>query len=429
MRTIFDIIFNDLRIFFGQRGNWVSVVLLPMAFTALLGWAMSGVGGDATAPIVVVDVVDLDGTPASARFQARLQAANSTLQLCPAEPDAVDLCALDEDQTDLSVDESLARVQAGTTTALIVLPAGFEAAATGDQTARIQYYSLEDPTVPSPVYQSVQTAVQEANGLNVAEFAGMAFVDALLGEGEAGTDAPFDAAGAREEFVQRYRQSLAAGVETQPALVVFAATAPMAEGASLQGFAQAVPGMGTVFVMLTVLGGMVTLLNERRQWTLQRMVVAPIRRGQILAGKAGTYFLLGMIQFVIVFLVGAIVGIDLGSAPLALLAVMVAFVLCITGLTFALAPHMKSESQASGLARLLALTLAPLGGAWWPLGIVPPFMQTLGHLSPVAWAMDAFQTLIWYGGGFGDILVELGVLLTAAAVLFGIGVASFRIDD
>ena len=80
------------------------------------------------------------------------------------------------------------------------------------------------------------------------------------------------------EFVQRYRQSLAAGVETQPALVVFAATAPMAEGASLQGFAQAVPGMGTVFVMLTVLGGMVTLLNERRQWTLQRMVVAPIRR-------------------------------------------------------------------------------------------------------------------------------------------------------
>jgi ABC-2 type transport system permease protein len=401
LRTILDIIANDLRIFFGQRGNWVSLFLLPMAFTAVLGWALGRPGADAGGAVAPVDVVDLDGSATAARFVDRLTATNGTLLLCPMHNDGADGCGLDGESMPLSVDESIARVQEGSATALVVLPAGFGAAATGAGTARIDYYSLEDPTAPSPILQSVQTVVQELNSAGVAEYVGLALIDGLAAiAGEEGRML-FAESGTRENFADLYRRSLTQGMDDQPELVTFAATAPLADEGGLQGFEQAVPGMGTVFVMLTVLGGMSILLNERRQWTLQRTAVAPVSRAQILAGKGGAYFILGM----------------------------VAFVLCITGLTFALAPRMKSETQASGLARLLSLTLAPLGGAWWPLAIVPPFMQTLGHLSPVAWAMDAFQELIWYGGGFGDILLELGVLTAAALALFGIGVASFRVDE
>ena len=193
------------------------------------------------------------------------------------------------------------------------------------------------------------------------------------------------------------------------------------------GFNQSAPGMGSLYVMFTVLGGMAVLLRERRQWTLQRLMALPLSRAQILGGKIGVYFALGMIQYFIVFAVGAAAGMNFGSNPLALLSVMAAFVLCVTALTFALAPWITSEGQARGLVLLLSLSLAPLGGAWWPLEIVPEFMQTLGHLSPVAWAMDAFQDLIWYNGGFGDVLPEIGVLLAAAAVLFVFGIRSFKV--
>lgn len=71
-----------------------------------------------------------------------------------------------------------------------------------------------------------------------------------------------------------------------------------------------------------------------------------------------------MIQYLIVFIVGYFVGVDFGNSPLALLLIAVAFVLCITALTFAIAPHISSEGQANGMARLLGLSLAPLGGAW-----------------------------------------------------------------
>jgi ABC-type multidrug transport system permease subunit len=53
-------------------------------------------------------------------------------------------------------------------------------------------------------------------------------------------------------------------------------------------------------------------------------------------------------------------------------------------------------------------------------------MQFIGHLTPVAWVMDAFRDLLYYGGGIQEIALEIGVLLAAAAVLFGVGIWRFR---
>jgi ABC-type multidrug transport system permease subunit len=55
-------------------------------------------------------------------------------------------------------------------------------------------------------------------------------------------------------------------------------------------------------------------------------------------------------------------------------------------------------------------------------------MQTVGHLTPVAWAMDAFHQLLFYNGGLGDILLPVGVLVAITAVLFGVGILTFRYD-
>ncbi len=58
--------------------------------------------------------------------------------------------------------------------------------------------------------------------------------------------------------------------------------------------------------------------------------------------------------------------------------------------------------------------------------MVADFMRTIGHLSPVAWVMDGFHHVMWYGGGLAEIAPEIGVLLGAAALFFAIGVRSFR---
>jgi ABC-2 type transport system permease protein len=215
-------------------------------------------------------------------------------------------------------------------------------------------------------------------------------------------------------------------IETSPPAVNYMAVGGKARNEGLQGFSQSVPGIGSMYVMFTVLGGMVLFQRDRQRWTLQRLGVFPLTRGQVLGGKILTYFILGMLQYGVVFGVGLAVGLDFGPQPWLVVPAMAAFVLCITAITFAIAPALRSEGQANVMTQLLALTFAALGGAWWPLEIVPEFMQRIGHLTPVAWAMDAFRQLLFYGGGLAAIAPELGVLCAAAAVLFIVGIWRFR---
>jgi ABC-2 type transport system permease protein len=230
----------------------------------------------------------------------------------------------------------------------------------------------------------------------------------------------------RAEFVRAIYTKTETLLAQRPPAVDYEAIGGSGPAESASGFSQSVPGVGSMYVMFTVLGGMVLIQRERQRWTLQRLGVFPLTRGQILGGKILTYFTLGMLQYLVVFAVGLVVGLDFGPYPLLLLPTMAAFVLCCTALTFAIAPSLRSEGQASVVTQLLSLTFAALGGAWWPLEIVPEFMQRIGHLTPVAWVMDAFRELLFYGGNFTTILPELGVLFGAAVILFGVGSWRFR---
>ncbi len=437
MHAILTLILNDLRVFFSQRSNLIGLFVMPVLFTLVLGWSLGR--GDSGPSRLRVDLIDLDQTDMSARLIDELRAANDALLLCPLDNDADDICGLDgatsqqagivapsnsEDEP-LHRERAIERARQGRTRALIVVPEGYATALKTFQSVSIEYYSLSDPMVPDSILQSLQAVLQRVNSASMTTGVAGALLDNFVHA----TGLTVIDAETRNQFLGELYLRAQQKLTEQPASVRFITTnAEDANAGPENGFSQSVPGMGSMYVMFTVLGGMAALLRERRQWTLQRLITLPLARAQILGSKIGAYFVRGMIQYFIVFAVGAAVGMNFGRDPLALLTIMSAFVLCITALTFALAPWITSEGQANGVLLLLSLSLAPLGGAWWPLEIVPELMQTIGHLSPVAWAMDGFHDLIFFNGGFGDILPELGVLLGAAAVLFVIGIRSFKYE-
>jgi len=423
MRSILTIILNDLKIFFSQRGNLPGLLVIPVLLTLVVGWSIGQIGGGGPTRLRV-DLIDLDRSAMSAQMIEDLRAANDALVLCPLDNDAEDFCRLGEEP--LQLERAIERARSGRTSALIVIPAGYADALENFERTAVDFYSLSDPMQPDLVLQSLNAVLQRASTASMIPGVAGALLDNLTSAAQL---PPIEGA-ARDGFLRALYARSQQLLTDRPSPVSFRVADSDGDSSSVidNGFNQSAPGMGSLYVMFTVLGGMAVLLRERRQWTLQRLIALPLSRAQILGAKIGVYFTLGMIQYAIVFAVGAAVGMEFGSSPIAFLAVMAAFVLCITALTFALAPWIKSEGQARGLVLLLSLSLAPLGGAWWPLEIVPQFMQTIGHLSPVAWAMDAFQDLIWYNGALPDVLPEIAVLLAAAAVLFAIGIRSFKYE-
>jgi ABC-2 type transport system permease protein len=145
-------------------------------------------------------------------------------------------------------------------------------------------------------------------------------------------------------------------------------------------------------------------------------------------------FVLGMLQYGVAFGIGVffaqILGFNFGNSPAALILVMMAFTLCMCAVALLLATIAETDQQAAGWMTFIALTLAPIGGAWWSLDFefVPEFMRQISYLSPLRYAMIGFNKVIYEGGGIIDVLPHVGILLAIGAVLFVLAVRRFKYE-
>lgn len=418
MRAIVDIALHELRLIFNDRSIWVNLVLLPIVISIAVGAANGAFQGPNPAtPAIRVDVLDLDQTAASQAFSARIAAANTQLTLCPAA--GAEPCRLET--ATLTAQQAETRLADGVTLALVEIPAGFGAALSSGQPAGITYRSDEDATAPGYILQAVQAAAAQTGGAAEAQrlgasVAGQLDYVAALREADRAT---FDA---------RIGEAAAALWEGVPVRVVQVQATVRGSGTGPvgSGFQQSITGIGSMYVMFAVFGAVSALIRERQQGTFGRILTMPVTRAQIISGKMLGRFVVGMMQYGVMFGFGLALGVRYGSDPLALVLLMTTFVLSITALTLMLTTFIRNEAQASGITLFAALTLAPLGGAWWPLDIVPAWMRTLGHISPIAWVMDGFSSLMYFGGSLGTILPSLAVLLAFTVAFFGVALLRFR---
>ena len=420
MRKMLYIALNDLRVFFKEPGALVTIILVPTMLMLAIGY---GIGQTAVAPTQVrVDVLNNDGSALTERLLEQIRAANNALVLCPMD-DRDGSCRLDGAQP-LTAEAISRRLLDKVTQAALEIPAGFGAALDSGQTVTLIYRSNNNAGSPGIALQAVQAAAQRLSGAQVAAQVGLSVAEAYPPVG-------FTDDADRSAFRQGVYDHATTLWTQNPVRVNYVqSTTPNAPATSSTqaGFGQSVPGMGSMFVMFTVMTALYAILRERRNWTFQRLVMMPVDRRSILAGKILMWFTAGMIEYAIVFGIGLLIGLNLGNDLLALLLVMVSFTLCITALTFTISTLVKTDAQANSTSNLLALSLAPLGGAWWPLEIVPPFMRSIGHISPVAWAMDAYNKLLFEQGTLVTVLPEIGVLLAITAVLFFIAVRRFKYE-
>jgi ABC-2 type transport system permease protein len=419
MRKIFAIIRQDLRVFLTQRSNLPGLLLTPAVMTVIIalvtGGAFNGVA------IQRLDVIDQDGTQASAEFLAAIRQANQGLTLCPMDNNENDSCAMGS-STSLSESEALDRVANSTSLALLVIPAGYEASLQGLQPISLTFHSASSIGTSQVAQEAVQAALSKVNTAAVASQFGLMVIQTVQGQ-------PVASDQAQKIRDGLYQQALQMEDFKNIAIEFSLSSTNQSKSVSeslQQGLGQSVPGMGTMFVLMTLFGGMSALIVERQQWTLQRLAVMPVSRRTLLLGKILARFCLGLVQFLVVFIVGAALGMNFGKDPLALLLLVIVYTLTVTALTFAVGPGLKTPAQASGLGLLLTLTLAPIGGAWWPMEISPKFMQVIGHISPIAWAMDGFTALTYNGAHLADIWLPLTVLAGMTVILFLIAIPRFR---
>lgn len=194
------------------------------------------------------------------------------------------------------------------------------------------------------------------------------------------------------------------------------------------GFAQAVPGNLVMFVLLIAFtSGAINLVVERDEGLLRRLASSPISSTQLLAGKALSRFLLAAIEIVYFLLVGSVLfKLNWGDNLVPLLMVLMAYAIGAAGLGLLMGSLGKSPDQAAGIGVLSALVMSALGGAWWPIEIVPSAIRWIAFVFPTGWAMDGMLKAMSMGNTAVSLAPNALMLLLYGVVSIAVASKIFR---
>ena len=185
------------------------------------------------------------------------------------------------------------------------------------------------------------------------------------------------------------------------------------------------PGLIAVFVLFFtfVLTG-VSFLRERAQGTLERLLTTPVGRADILVGYTTGFFVLAMVQSVIVVTFTLLVlEVNYQGSIWQIWTVLVPLVVVGVSLGVFISTFARNEFQ---VVQFIPLLMAPqifLSGVIAEVDKMPAVLEVLAYLLPLTYAVDGLQDIMLRGDSLGSLGLELGVLalyvvalLTAAAV-------------
>lgn len=172
-----------------------------------------------------------------------------------------------------------------------------------------------------------------------------------------------------------------------------------------------------MFFIVVPLGG--SLIRERQDGTLVRLLTLPVPYVTLLSGKLIAYVFVCMAQFSIILLAGKFVlpilgtpVLEMGSSPAAILLVVVSAALAAAGYGVMLGAISRTYEQASMFGPVSVVIAAALGGFIVPVYVMPELMQKISSYSPLAWGLNALIDIFVRQGDTRSVLPEIFYLLS-----------------
>lgn len=191
--------------------------------------------------------------------------------------------------------------------------------------------------------------------------------------------------------------------------------------------------MFAMFFIVFPLAG--NFIKEREDGSLLRLRLIAGSGFSVIAGKYLFYFLICLIQFFSMMLVGIYLLPELGLPKLslgtnysgiALTAVAVALAATAYGLLVAV--FFKTHHQALAFGSVSVVLLAAIGGVWIPMYVMPPILQSISQLSPMAWGLNACNDLFLRNAELSVILPNITKLSLFGFVLLLLSMAIYKLQ-
>lgn len=379
MLAAFRIAGKDLRLrtrdFSALIFGIVAPLVLSYIFFLVFGSAVTGEGLGLS-----YGMVDEDGSEISTAFTSILEGAEAE--------DVLDLTIFEQRS---AADTAL---EDGDIDAYILVPAGLGQAVNSNRAATIDV--VGDVDAPTPTQIAAGFAGQFTSGVSTGQLA-------------VATAATVEGAQITPEFISSLSQDPGA------ASMSFTTVDETATTKQIDTSTFFAAGMAVFFLFFTVQFGVNGLLEEEREGTLARLMVAPIPRVSVVAGKAILSFVLGVVSMGVLALATTFLMDADWGAPLGVALLVIAGVLAAVGIMGLVASVARTPEGAGNLGSIIAVILGMLGGTFFPIGSGGGVLSLLTFLTPHAWFMRGLADLS-SDAPWTAALPSVGAIMVFAAV-------------
>ena len=357
----------NIRSFVRDRAALFWTIAFPIIFVVLFGTLFGG-GGTAD---YKVGWVDLDATAASARLEAAFASAGVLTLERATEADA------------------LARTRSGDLDALIVVPRGY-----GEAVA-----SLVGGTGPSGGTLALTLYTDPSHTVT---------------------------AQALRQIVAGVTTGVNQSLTGRPPLLSVE-TRSIQGAAALNGASYYVPSILAMAIMQLGVFAAVPLVQQREKLILKRLGATPLPRSTLVGSNVLLRLIIAAGQTVIILAVGiAVFHVEMTGSWIAMAMLVALGALAFTSLGYVIASFARTEEAANGVTQVVQVPMMFLSGVFFPIALMPDWMQGIARLLPLTYLADALRQTMVGGSPFAPLSVCVAVLGGWLVVCLGISARYFR---
>jgi ABC-2 type transport system permease protein len=386
MKRALFITLNEVKLYLQDKGDLAFGLLLPILTFAL----MFGAFGGETMFKATASIVNEDTGVYSQQLIQQLD-----------DVDGISISLLTEEEANAKLDRSDLLL-------VLFIPSGFSDTLTAGEPAQLIFKQRGNGGTEGQIMASIIRSVAEQINQQFQVYNGVK--TALAGEG------------IPDSSIQIVVQDVLNEERQQPTISV----TEEVTGGSSEFINQYLPGIITMYVLFSLSLSAMTIVEERRRGTLERLLTTRLTIGELFFGKFISTVARGFIQTMILLLLSyAVFQMFTPLSFLACLVVSLVFTAAAAAIGMIIASVSRTESAANWIAIVVTMFMVMVGGTFF--AVEPDsVLANIGIFSLNTYANKAYSIIVTQGGSLGDAWSQLVVMVGVAVVGFFVSRLIFR---
>ncbi|MDD4310279.1 MAG: ABC transporter permease, partial [Candidatus Cloacimonetes bacterium] len=189
-----------------------------------------------------------------------------------------------------------------------------------------------------------------------------------------------------------------------------------------------IPGIIAVLVTVTsMMLSAISLVKEKELGTLEQLLVTPVKKQQLMAGKLIPYMIITLAQLqVAIIMAGIIFKLQLAGSYWLLALFSLVYLFTTLGLGILISTKVATQQQAMFFSWFIMVIIILLSGFFVPVRNMPPAIQWISFFNPLSHYMTVLREIVIKGSNFSQLAREFWILLSSGFIIFGFSVISFK---